>query len=135
MRDLGVLGGYSSYGTAINRANHVLGYSTVAANDGRVTAFFYDGTRLADLGSLGAGGDRWSSDLSVALAVNSSDQVVGYSYLPVVGDMPIRGENEFTGSDAVYERATQNTASVDLRDSGSLFWRGATFTKSFRGEG
>ena len=28
MRDLGVLGGHSSYGMAINTYNHVAGYST-----------------------------------------------------------------------------------------------------------
>jgi probable HAF family extracellular repeat protein len=90
MRDLGVLGGYSSYGTAINKANHVVGYSTLAANEGRIHAFFYDGSRMVDLGSLGAKGVQWGSDVSVALAINNSDQVVGYSYLPVVGDMPIQ---------------------------------------------
>ena len=90
MRDLGVLGGLSSYGMAINNTSHVVGYSTVAANDERVHAFFNDGNRMIDLGSLGAAGARWGSDLSVALALNNSDQVVGYSYLPVVGDMPIQ---------------------------------------------
>jgi probable HAF family extracellular repeat protein len=90
MRDLGVLGGYSSYGMAINNYSHVAGYSTIQANDERVHAFFYDGNKMLDLGSLGASGARWGSDVSVALAINNSDQVVGYSYLPAVGDMPIQ---------------------------------------------
>ena len=90
MRDLGVLGGYSSYGTAINTYNHVAGYSTIKPNEQRVHAFLHDGNRMIDLGSLGASGQRWGSDLSVALSVNNLDQVVGYSYLPVTGDMPIQ---------------------------------------------
>jgi probable HAF family extracellular repeat protein len=90
MRDLGVLGGYSSYGTAINNYSHVVGYSSIKMNDERVHAFFYDGNSMLDLGSLGAKGSRWGSDVSVALAINNLDQVVGYSYLPVVGEMPIQ---------------------------------------------
>jgi probable HAF family extracellular repeat protein len=90
MVDLGVLGGLSSYGMAINSNNHVAGYSTIATNDERVHAFLHDGNKMIDLGSLGAAGKRWGSDVSVALGVNSLDQVVGYTYLPVTGDMPIQ---------------------------------------------
>jgi probable HAF family extracellular repeat protein len=90
MRDLGVLGGLSSYGTAINNHNHVVGYSTIKPNEERVHAFLHDGNKMIDLGSLGASGQRWGSDLSVALAINNLDQVVGYSFLPVVGEMPIQ---------------------------------------------
>jgi probable HAF family extracellular repeat protein len=88
MRDLGVLGGNSSYGMAINNYNHVAGYSTIKANDDRVHAFFHDGNKMIDLGSLGA--SRWGSDLSVALGINKLDQVVGYTYMPAVGEMPIQ---------------------------------------------
>ena len=90
MRDLGVLGGNSSYGTAINNQNHVVGYSTLKLNDQRLHGFFYDGTKMIDLGSLGASGRRWGSDVSVALGVNNLDQAVGYTYLPAVGEMPIQ---------------------------------------------
>jgi probable HAF family extracellular repeat protein len=90
MVDLGVLGGFSSYGMAINSYNHVAGYSTIATNDERVHAFFHDGAKMIDLGSLGAAGKRWGSDVSVALGINNLDQVVGYSFLPVVRDMPIQ---------------------------------------------
>jgi probable HAF family extracellular repeat protein len=90
MRDLGVLGGLSSYGMAINSYNHVAGYSTITTADERVHAFLHDGAKMIDLGSLGGPGNRWGSDLSVALGVNSWDQVVGYTYLPVVGEMPIQ---------------------------------------------
>jgi probable HAF family extracellular repeat protein len=88
MRDLGVLGGNSSYGMAINGYNHVAGYSTFKANDDRVHAFFYNGNKMIDLGSLGS--KRWGSDLSVALGINKLDQVVGYTYLPVIASMPIQ---------------------------------------------
>lgn len=90
MRDLGVLGGYFSYGMAINSYKHVAGYSTLKVNDERVHAFLYNGKSMIDLGSLGAEGYRWGSDNSVALGINSFDQVVGYTYLPVVGEMPIQ---------------------------------------------
>jgi probable HAF family extracellular repeat protein len=88
MYDLGVLGGLSSYGLAINNYNHVAGYSTIKTNDARFHAFLHDGTKMIDLGSLGWKGT--DSDVSVALGVNSSDQVVGYSYLPTVGEMPLQ---------------------------------------------
>jgi probable HAF family extracellular repeat protein len=65
---------------AINSNNHVVGYSTMAADDQRVHAFLHDGNRMIDLGSLG--GKGWDTDISVALGVNNVDQVVGYSYLP-----------------------------------------------------
>ena len=90
MVDLGVLGGLSSYGMAINNSNHVAGYSTIAAGDERVHAFLHDGAKMIDLGSLGGPGNRWGTDVSVALGVNNYDQVVGYTYLPVIGDMPIQ---------------------------------------------
>ena len=89
MVDLGVLGGVSSYGMAINNFNHVVGYSTIASDE-RVHAFLHDGTKMIDLGSLGGSGNQWGSDMSVALGVNKFDQVVGYTYLPVVGEMPIQ---------------------------------------------
>ena len=90
MADLGVLGGFSSYGMAINNSNHVAGYSTIAADNERVHAFLHDGNKMIDLGSLGGPGNRWGTDVSVALGVNNYDQVVGYTYLPVIGDMPIQ---------------------------------------------
>jgi probable HAF family extracellular repeat protein len=88
MVDLGVLGGVFSYGTAINNDNHVAGYSTISTKDGRIHAFLHNGKRMIDLGSLG--GNPPDSDYSVALGVNSKDQVVGYSYLPGFGDMPLQ---------------------------------------------
>ena len=88
MQDLGVLGGVFSSGMAINNYSHVAGYSTIKSNDGRVHAFFHDGRSMIDLGSLG-----WAqpgTDFSVALSVNNKDQVVGYTYLPTLGEMPLQ---------------------------------------------
>jgi probable HAF family extracellular repeat protein len=80
MLDLGTIDGAYSYGTSINAQSHVAGYSTVNNHDERVHAFLYNGETMLDLGSLGgASGDM---DISYALGVNSTDQVVGYSYLP-----------------------------------------------------
>ena len=86
MRDLGTIAGNSSYGTSINAQNHVVGYSTINKVDKRFHAFLHDGTKMTDLGSLG--GASLSSDRSFALGVNSTDQVVGYSFLPAVGPNP-----------------------------------------------
>jgi probable HAF family extracellular repeat protein len=88
MRDLGVLGGLSSYGMAINAYNHVAGYSTLQANSERTHAFLHNGKAMIDLGSLGAKGT--DSDVSVALGVNKLDQVVGYTYLPAAPGMPLQ---------------------------------------------
>ncbi len=82
MMDLGTLGGTESYGTALNANNHVVGYSST--EDGRIHAFLYNG-KMTDLGSLGEKSPQ--SDQSVALGVNSADQVVGYSYLPVTSQL------------------------------------------------
>lgn len=88
MQDLGVLGGLFSSGMAINNYDHVAGYSTLSTKDGRVHAFLHNGKSMIDLGSLG--GNALDSDHSVALGVNSKDQVVGYTYLPAFGDMPLQ---------------------------------------------
>ena len=90
MRDLGVLGGLTSYGMAINNYNHVVGYSTIKANDPRFHAFLHDGNRMLDLGSLSPTGSTSSSDVSVALGINKLDQVVGYGFLPAAGETPLQ---------------------------------------------
>jgi probable HAF family extracellular repeat protein len=78
MLDLGTLGGNSSYGTSINGSNHVVGYSATDQSNGRVHAFFTDGTKMRDLGTLGSK----EQDQSFALSVNIADEIVGYSFLP-----------------------------------------------------
>ena len=83
MRDLGTLGGPFSYGMAINAKNHVVGYTAINKVDSRVHAFWFDGTGMKDLGSLAPNSSKLE-DQSVALGVNSSDMVVGYTYLPAI---------------------------------------------------
>lgn len=83
MQDLGTLAGEFSYGMFISANNHIVGYSTISDDNDRVHAFLYDGSTMLDLGSLG--GASMESDRSFALGVNVADEVVGYSYVPVVG--------------------------------------------------
>ncbi|MGZ5544424.1 MAG: DUF3466 family protein, partial [Limisphaerales bacterium] len=47
-----------------------------------------NGRSMIDLGSLA--GSVVNSDYSVALGVNNKDEVVGYTYLPTVGEMPLQ---------------------------------------------
>jgi len=89
MTDLGTLGGDDSYGRDINANNHIAGYSRINISDDRVHAFLYDGMKMHDLGSLG--GKNVESDQSVGLGMNDIDQVVGWTYLPIIqtqGDGP-----------------------------------------------
>ena len=79
MRDLGTLGGNFSFGTAISSSNHVVGYSTVYNLNGLVHAFFTDGVKMMDLGTLEKNGFNHSA----ALAINNLDQIVGVSWVPV----------------------------------------------------
>jgi probable HAF family extracellular repeat protein len=78
MRDLGTLGGFNSYGTCVNASNHVVGYSDINKTNNLFHGFFYNGEKMIDLGSLA--GNTPKGDYSVALGINSSDQVVGYTF-------------------------------------------------------
>src|SRR5262249_23036686 len=82
MRDLGTLGGSFSFGMAINGNNHVAGYSTINKVDSRVHPFWFDGNGMKDLGTLASNSSNPLEDQSFALGINSSDRVVGYTYLP-----------------------------------------------------
>jgi probable HAF family extracellular repeat protein len=105
MKDLGTLMGLmgSSYGMAINNSNHVVGYSTYRSYSDNVHAFLYNGKKMIDLGTLNP--NPLYFDYSVALGLNNSDDVVGYSYVPATGVMPIRqaaflwSRNPQTGGD------------------------------------
>ena len=88
MRDLGTLGGVSSYGMAINMSNHVVGYSMLNTGYNAVHAFLYDGGAMIDLGSLTP--NMPGTDYSVALGLNNSGQIVGYSYVANVGSDNVR---------------------------------------------
>ncbi|MFZ1221546.1 MAG: DUF3466 family protein [Chthoniobacterales bacterium] len=129
MLDLGTLAGDFSYGTFINPNSHVVGYSTIDKGNDRVHAFLHDGKEMLDLGSLG--GASMESDRSFALGVNSSDQVVGYSYLPGPYPGPIysqkvafvysnglmRNLNDLIGDSAIDYRLDSATA---INDKGQI---------------
>ena len=106
MQDLGVLGGLFSSGMAINNYNHVAGFSTIKPNDERVHAFLHNGRTMIDLGSLGQGGSY--TDVSVALGINNKDQIVGYTYLPTIGEMPVQ-QVAFLWSGSLGKMANLNT--------------------------
>jgi probable HAF family extracellular repeat protein len=105
MCDLGTLGGNSSYGMFISPKNHVVGYSTINNTDNRVHAFLYDETGMHDLGSLTGGNSRSDiDDQSVALGINTSDEVVGYSYVPAQGNSPVRASIQGQQVAFIYSR-------------------------------
>jgi probable HAF family extracellular repeat protein len=74
MTDLGTLGGDRTYGSGLNNAGQVTGYSGTSGN-GPDHAFLYRSGQLIDLGTLGG---RNSGGLSI----NEAGQVVGYSDTP-----------------------------------------------------
>ena len=78
MRDIGTIAGDFSVGNSINANGHVAGKSSINSFDNRDHAFFYDGTTMHDLGSLGTG--HFFSDRSVAYGINIHDHVVGGTY-------------------------------------------------------
>lgn len=82
MQDLGTLGGNFSTGLSINGANHVVGYSTLNDLGEQVHAFFYDGRKMHDLGSLAGSDSDIHADQSVALGINKHDEIVGYTFAP-----------------------------------------------------
>lgn len=74
MRQLGTLGGNSSYGMALNRAGHAVGFADTASDD--FHAFLYiKGEQMQDLGTLGG-------KISYASGINNQGQVVGTSAMP-----------------------------------------------------
>lgn len=73
VRNLGNLGFAWSEALAINDSNQIVGYSTLS--DGSEEAFFWNGSTMATLGSLGGS--------SYAQAINNSGVVVGGSYVDV----------------------------------------------------
>ena len=83
MRPIGTIAGNTSTGRLINANGHVAGTSTINDFDNRQHAFFYNGTSILDLGSLG--GEDFYSDRSSANGINIHDHVVGSTYLPYEG--------------------------------------------------
>src|SRR5262245_46664443 len=74
MVDLGTLGGDYSVAAAINAAGHVVGFSNLTRN-GNYRAFLWQQGTMKDLGTLG----HASFEYSLAIAINTFDQVVGTS--------------------------------------------------------
>ncbi len=70
LRDIGTLGGYSSYVQAINAAGDVVGYSFTATDGTNAHAFLYRNGTLYELGQPFGG-------YTVASAINNSGQIAG----------------------------------------------------------
>ena len=77
MVDLGTLGGWRSFATAINDRGHVVGWTVTGGTSGVVHAFLYRDGRMRDLGKSLA--PRW---VSVASDINDRGQVVGKARPP-----------------------------------------------------
>ena len=74
MSNLGVIGGFGSYASAINDSGQIVGVTTITSvqiNNGR--AFLYENGVMNDLGTL-----FWG-DQSVAYDINNAGQIVGSS--------------------------------------------------------
>lgn len=79
MIDLGTLGGTSSRAFGINNSGKIVGLASI--DDENQHAFLWESGIMTDLGTLG--GDY---STSTAYAINDTDQIVGRSYIPGVGD-------------------------------------------------
>jgi probable HAF family extracellular repeat protein len=130
MTDLGTLGGVSSYGTAINMSNHVVGYSLLNTSSGR-HAFFYNGGPLVDLGSLSP--NAFGADYSVALGINNSDAIVGYSYIQYGGRDMLR-QAAFIVYPNMMQMKMQNLNDLIAGPTGSEYWLFAATGINDRGQ-
>jgi len=119
MTDLGTLGGSSSYGTAINMSNHVAGYSMLNSSYNATHAFLYNGGTLVDLGSLSPG--VLGADYSVALGINNSDTVVGYSYLQYGGSDFLR-QAAFITYPTMLQPVMVNLNDLIGRTAATMYW-------------
>ena len=75
MRDLGTLGGSTSYGFGLNNLGQVVGGSFPASENFYHAFVWTENNGMHDLGTLGG-------NYSYAEAINDSGEVVGYAYLP-----------------------------------------------------
>jgi probable HAF family extracellular repeat protein len=97
MRDLGTLGGSTSYGFGLNNLGQVVGGSFPASENFYHAFVWTENNGMHDLGTLGG-------NYSYAEAINDSGEVVGYAYLP--------------GDDSYH--AFYWTAAEGLQDMGTL---------------
>src|SRR5207245_7395691 len=73
--DLGTLGGNASFAFGLNAAGQVAGTSTTASGDQH--AFFWDGTTMRDLGTLGRNVSTAGSNTNFRLLVNDTNPAAG----------------------------------------------------------
>jgi probable HAF family extracellular repeat protein len=93
MRDLGTLGGDSSFATGINDSGQIVGAADVT-NDFGEHAFLYSGGKMHDLGTLPGG------NLSFAEDINARGQIVGRA--------AIRGFDESSSHAFLYAGGTMH---------------------------
>lgn len=73
MQDLGTLGGFYSYGSALNDSGLVTGYAETA--DSRQHAFLWNGIGMVDLGTLGGHASRGNGINSSGFVTGASDVI------------------------------------------------------------
>src|SRR5215217_5359009 len=120
VRDLGTLGGTSSYGTGINDSGNVVGYSDTSA--GEQHAFLYDSTNgMKDLNDMLPADSSWT--ITSASAINSDGKIAASGYGNTPPDPSICPGQDFVlyGSAFVLTLATTATpATYEVQDLGTL---------------
>jgi probable HAF family extracellular repeat protein len=137
--NLGVLPGDDfSSAQAANDAGHVVGHSYSSITRSR-RAFLWENGTMTSLGSLGGA-------ISVALAINNNDEVVGYSYVPTGETHPVLWRNgtvtdlgKLPGTDYLFSEAvginnlgqivgTSSDARVGVAGARSWIWQNGVMT-------
>jgi len=113
LKDIGTLGGSSSYATAINSVGQVTGHSMTAK--GATHAFLYDRRKdsLKDLGALGGG-------YSDAFAINAGGQVVGQSTISTNSAHAFLYNNNTSTMKDLGTLGGATSQAVDINDAGQV---------------